>query len=137
MPITITDSNGDVRSTNWPPADELDAVMLDKTADAKRKSAQDIYDAEKAARQEVFKIVKRKIDFAQRQKSTNMMSKATRKKSKKRSFFFFWRKKKKSKASTASSFSKKKSEKGDIKHIVYASPRNEQEKEIFILKDFL
>jgi len=94
-------------------------------------------DAEKAARQEVFKIVKRKIDFAQRQKSTNMMSKATRKKSKKRSFFFFWRKKKKSKASTASSFSKKKSEKGDIKHIVYASPRNEQEKEIFILKDFL
>ena len=50
MPITITDSNGDVRSENWPPADELDAIMLDKTADAKRKSAQDAYDAAKAAR---------------------------------------------------------------------------------------
>lgn len=50
MPITITDASGHVRSTNWPPADELDAVMLDKTADAKRKARQDTYDAAKAAR---------------------------------------------------------------------------------------
>jgi len=48
MSITITDSDGTVRSTNWPPA--VKPVMLDHVADQKRKAAQDIYDAEKAAR---------------------------------------------------------------------------------------
>lgn len=47
MPITITDSDGTVRSTNWPPADK--PVMLDQVADAKRKADQDVYDAKKAA----------------------------------------------------------------------------------------
>ena len=48
MPITITDANGDVRSTEWPPADK--PVMMDAINDADRKARQDIYDAEKAAR---------------------------------------------------------------------------------------
>ncbi len=47
MPITINNADGTVRSTNWPP--EARPVMLDHIADAKRKAAQDIYDAKKAA----------------------------------------------------------------------------------------
>lgn len=45
MPITITDANGDTRSTNWPPADNTDAVMLDDVRDEARAAAQAEYDA--------------------------------------------------------------------------------------------
>ena len=46
--ITITDASGAIRSTNWPPANNTDPVMLDDVRDEARAAAQAEYDAIRA-----------------------------------------------------------------------------------------
>ena len=46
--ITITDADGSIRSTNWPPSER--PTMLDHLADQKRQAAQDAYQALKESR---------------------------------------------------------------------------------------
>ena len=51
MPITITDAGeSSPRSTNWPPDDSTDPIMMDKLNDIARKARQDAHDAAKVAR---------------------------------------------------------------------------------------